>query len=116
MRTTILTSLFLAIAAYAAESEHSMANALREMDAAWHKIEPQLFTSDAKKFVGEWVRCGGSPVSLRPPLAIKLASGITVRLTKIQGADRDALATFRKPPSSVTVWGPIVSVDAPHTR
>jgi hypothetical protein len=106
-------SLFLLIMVASAEPEPSMANTLREMDAAWRTIEPQLFAADARKFVGEWVRCGGAPISLRPPLTIKLMSGIIVRITKLQGADRDALATFRKPPSVVTVWGPIVSVDAP---
>jgi hypothetical protein len=91
-----------------------MANALREMDEAWRKIEPKLFATDAPKSPDPdvWVRCSGSPVSLREPLTFRLASGAIVRLTKLQGADRDALSKFRKPPAIVTVYGPILAVDA----
>ena len=42
----------------------------------------------------------------------KPASGTVILLTKLQGADRTALSSFRKPPSIVTVNGPIVAVDA----
>ena len=42
-----------------------------------------------------------------------IASGVAVRLTKLQGADREARGVFRKPPSVVTVYGPILAVDAP---
>ena len=89
-----------------------MAVALREMDEAWRTIEPTLFAPNAPKKHDTWVRCSGSPVSLRQPVVIKLNSGITVRLTKLQGADREALAAFRKPPSVVRVYGPILAVDA----
>lgn len=89
-----------------------MAVALREAEERWRAIEPDLFVSDAgKKHIGTWVRCGGSPISLRAPITIKLASGTTVRLTKLQGADREELATFRKPPSVVIVRGPILAID-----
>ncbi len=89
-----------------------MANHLREMDEAWRTIEPKLFLPDAPMKHDTWVRCSGSPVSLRQPVVIKLTSGVTVRLTKLQGADRDTLAKFRKPPSVVRVYGPILAVDA----
>ena len=91
-----------------------MANHLREMGEAWRTIEPKLFAPDAPKSYDSntWVRCSGSPVSLRQPLVFRLSSGATVRLTKLQGADRNALASFRKPPSVVTVYGPILAVDA----
>lgn len=89
-----------------------MAVALRQAEEQWRAIEPELFALDAdKKHVGTWVRCGGKPLSLRAPITIKLESGTTVRLTKLQGADRDELATFRKPPSIVTVRGPILAID-----
>ena len=93
-----------------------MVVALRQMDDAWRTIEPQLFAADhGKKHIGDWVRCRGSPLSLQPPITIKLASGTTIRLTKLQGGDRKALASFRKPPFGVTVWGPIIAID-PATR
>ncbi len=89
-----------------------MVVALRQAEEQWRAVEPELFASDAgKKHIGTWVRCGGKPLSLRAPVTIKLASGTTVRLTKLQGADRDELATFRKPPSVVTVRGPILAID-----
>lgn len=116
---TALVIVSSSIALLAAEPEPStseaapMLVALRQMDDAWRTIEPQLFAADGgKKHIGAWVRCGGSPVSLRPPVTIKLASGTTIRLTKLQGADRNALSSFRKPPSVVTVWGPILAIDS----
>jgi hypothetical protein len=96
-----------------AQSEpEEMRTYLRELDEAWKTIEPQLFLKDGgNAHIGEWVRCSGSPISLRPPVTIKLASGTTVRLTKLQGADRQALGSFHRPPSVVTVHGPILAVD-----
>jgi hypothetical protein len=86
--------------------------ALREAEDNWRAVEPALFAVDTgKKFIGTDVRCSGSPISLREPVTIKLANGTVVRLTKLQGADREALSTFRKPPSIVTVWGPISAID-----
>ncbi len=82
------------------------------MEENWRNIEQELFTPDgAKKHIGDWVRLRGSPISLRSPLTLKLKSGTVAKLTKLQGADRDELATFNKPPSAVTVHGPIVAVD-----
>jgi len=113
VKTTILAFALFAATCFA-ERETSIANGLRDMDDAWHTIEPKLFAPNAPKSydANTWVRCSGSPVSLRQPLIFKLPSGATVRLTKLQGADRDALASFRKPPSVITVYGPILAVDA----
>ena len=89
-----------------------MVQALREEEARWQTIEPELFTTEgARKHLGVWVRCSGAPVSLRSPVIIRLASGTIVRLTKLQGADREFLASFHKRPSVVVVRGPILAVD-----
>jgi hypothetical protein len=89
-----------------------MAVAIRQAEEQWRAVEPELFTEAGKKHIGTWVRCGGKLLSLQAPVTIKLASGTTVRLTKLQGADRDELGTFREPPSVATVWGPILEIDA----
>jgi len=84
----------------------------REMQAHWREIEPSLFAADtAREHIGDWVICGGLPISLTNPVKIKLARGTIIRLTKLQGADRDELASFRKPPSRVFVEGPILAID-----
>ncbi len=88
-----------------------MVVALRQAEEQWRAVEPELFTDGGGKHIGTWVRCGSKPLSLRAPITIKLASGTTVRLTRLQGADRDELATFRKPPSTVIVRGPILAID-----
>ena len=118
VRTALLAFLSSA-ALYAAEPPASTPQAVpktdgwREMEQQWRSIEPELFTPDAaKKHIGTWVRFSGTPTSLRSPVTLKLASGTVARLTKLQGADNAQLAKFRKPPSVVTVYGPIVAVDA----
>ena len=82
------------------------------LEQRWRTIEPQLFTEEgAKKYLGIWVRFEGAPLSLKPSIVVKLASGTVARLKSVQKADLDELATFRKPPSTVTVEGPIVGID-----
>jgi len=86
--------------------------ARREAEDNWRTVEPELFAANTgMKHIGAWVRCSGSPISLRAPVTIKLASGTIIKLTKLRGADREELATFHKPPSVVTVCGPIVAID-----
>lgn len=92
----------------------AMVTALREAEENWRAAQADLFTS-GKKHVGTEVRCSGTPLSLKEPVTIKVAGGTTVRLTKLQGADRVALAAFRKPPSTVIARGPIIALD-PATR
>jgi|SRR5579862_6373424 len=83
----------------------------------WRTIEPELFTPDgSKKYIGTWVELSGEPTSLKNPIILKLPSGNTARLTNVQKADRDELATFHRPPSIVSGRGPITGVDiASHT-
>ena len=82
----------------------------------WAAIEPGLFAAaNAKKLIGEYVSCSGTPPDPKSPQSFKTASGITVKLTKLQPADLSEWKTFRKPPTDIEVSGPILAID-PATR
>ena len=115
---TALSIFFTATVLFAAEPSLPAPQAIAKVDAwtkmeeHWRAIEPSLFTGDTpKKHIGDLVRFSGSPTSLRTPIVIKLRSGTIARLAYVQKADRDELANFRKPPSTVIVEGPITAID-----
>jgi len=116
MKHFLLLSLVLAGAAWAQQPPMSIREAHAVSEAEWAAAEPNLFLPDKQKaYLGTIVRCSGKPLSLKFPITFRTKAGTIVRLTKLQGADKEELATFRKPPSEVTVWGPILSIE-PSTR
>jgi hypothetical protein len=84
----------------------------RLLREAWRKIEPGLFLPGAPAKYDGLIECSGNAVSLREPLVLKTEKGTTVRLTRLQPADREFLRSFRKPPTRIYVMGPIIAVDA----
>lgn len=120
-KLTLLTfalSTSLALAESGAETRQAIpkVDAWRELSDYWRSIEPELFTeTGSKKHLGEWVRFEGKLVSHGSPLIVRLPSGTIARVTKVNKADLDFLAEFRKPPSLATVEGIIRAVD-PATR
>jgi len=90
----------------------TQSEAHRQMSDAWKAIEPHLFTSKSVAIpTAGSVMVSGTPITFKPAIVIRSSEGVIVHLTKLQKADREELATFRKPPSKITVEGPILSID-----
>ncbi len=115
---TMLVAFLGSTVLFAAEPEGiTKVDAWRQGEEHWRAIEPQLFAiGKQKEHLGEGVCFSGAPISLRLPIILKLPNGTAARITNVQKADRDELATFRKPPTIVSVDGSITAVDtATHT-
>ncbi|HWB59638.1 MAG TPA: hypothetical protein VG733_09100, partial [Chthoniobacteraceae bacterium] len=54
----------------------------------------------------------GKPVSFGTPLVVRLADGVTFRVSHLQKGDLDELASFHKKPTEAWVRGEITRIDA----
>lgn len=82
------------------------------LEQRWRIIEPLLFKAEGSKYLGTEVRFDSSTVSVGKVVIVRTTTGTTARVTNIPKADMDQVREFHRMPSTMTVLGTIVAIDA----